>query len=183
MIASIGGRASGLWGNQTRRTRPSRPMTASAPSWRVSSVAAQQPGVHRNRAGGPHLADRAAARTEELVQDAVDVGEHREPDFHVVAEGGEPPSIVGERDDDGECVAHLSEVIAHGDHVFLAGQSSQVAVQDQHDRPTAMVLETPRVPFVIDEADRRNQIALADHVQGDHARLRSASSTPRWNVG
>ena len=37
-----------------------------------------------------------------------------------------------ERDDDDGGVTELGEVIAHGDHVFLAGQSSQVPVEYQH---------------------------------------------------
>jgi hypothetical protein len=43
----------------------------------------------------------------------------------------------------------------HGDHVLLAGQSSEVTVQDEHDLSTAMLLEVPPVPFVIDEGDGR----------------------------
>ncbi len=91
--------------------------------------------------------------------------------------------VVGERHDDEQCVTELVEVIAHGDHVFLAGQSSEVAVEHQHERSTSVVAEAPGVPFVIDEGDVGEQVALADHGEGAHARSRSASSMPRWKVG
>lgn len=74
-------------------------------------------------------------------------------------------------------------MIAHGDHVFLARQSSKVSVQDQHERPAAMLLEAPPTPFVIDEDDGRDHVALADHAVGGHERFRRASSTSRRNVG
>lgn len=60
----------------------------------------------------------------------------------MVAVGSQPRRIFGERDDDG---LHIrldpfgrdpfgwapGEVIAHGDHVFLARQSSEVSMEDE----------------------------------------------------
>ena len=57
------------------------------------------------------------------------------------AVGDEPRWVAGEGDDDRESVTELVEVVAHGDHVFLTRQSSQVAMQHEHQRPAPMVAE------------------------------------------
>ena len=54
--------------------------------------------------------------------------------------------------------AELVEVIAHGDHVFLAGQSSQVPVQYQHEWPAAHLGGAPRPTLVIDEFHVRERV-------------------------
>jgi hypothetical protein len=63
----------------------------------------------------------------------------------------------------------LVEVVAHGDHVLLARQSSEVAVQHEHERPAAVVAEPPGTAFVIDEGDVGEHITLADHATVVHA--------------
>ena len=78
------------------------------------------------------------------------------------AVGVEAARVVGERDHHREGVAESVEVVAHGDHVFLAGESSEVAVQDQHEWPAALVAEPPGSAFVIDEGDVGEELALAD---------------------
>ncbi|MBA3398675.1 MAG: hypothetical protein H0U01_01800 [Acidimicrobiia bacterium] len=62
-------------------------------------------------------------------------------------------------------------MIAHGDHVFLARQSSEVAVQEDQQRPSAVVAEAELNPFVIDESDVGEQVALADHELSGHVRF------------
>lgn len=74
-------------------------------------------------------------------------------------------------------------MVAHGDHMFLARHSSEVAVQHEHERPAAVAAEPPGTAFVIDEGDVGEHITLADHAIVGHARPRRASSMPRWNVG
>jgi hypothetical protein len=63
------------------------------------------------------------------------------------------PVGCGEGDDDDGGVTELGAVIAHGDHVFLARQSSKVAVQHQHERSPAMVGRAPPLAGVIDELE------------------------------
>jgi len=61
--------------------------------------------------------------------------------------------MAGERDHRDDRITELVEAIAHGDHVFLAGQSSQMAVEHQHDRPPPEVGGAPRLALVVDERD------------------------------
>jgi len=99
------------------------------------------------------------------------------------AVGRQLRGMVGERDDDRERIAELVGVIAHGDHVFLTRQSSQVSVQHEQHRRAAMIAEPPRRRLVIDERDVGDEIPLVDHGDGVHLRSRRASSMPRWKVG
>jgi hypothetical protein len=105
----------------------------------------------------------------------------------VIPVGGELLKVVGEGDHDHVvCLgggAEGSESVTHGDDMFPARQSSQVLVQDQHEHPAEMVGWSPWSSFVIDEGDIGEATALADHARRRHASARSASSTPRWNVG
>lgn len=55
-------------------------------------------------------------------------------------------SRVGERHDDDHGVTEPVEVLAHGEHVFLAGQSSEMAVQHQHHRTTVVGVSTDGRP-------------------------------------
>lgn len=91
------------------------------------------------------------AGTEEVVQLTADVGENRHVEVEVLAVGGETIRISGKCDDDGEDVGLAVEVGAHGAHVFLAGQSSKVAVQHHDEELIAMIAEPPRRSLVIDE--------------------------------
>ena len=97
----------------------------------------------------------------------------------MLAVRGETSRVVGEGHDDGKGVTQLIEVIAHGDHVFLTRQSSEVPVQGQYQRSTAMLLETALTPFVIDEDDSGNQVALADHALAVMGGSAGCRSTPR----
>ncbi len=72
-------------------------------------------------------------------------------------------------------------MVADGDHVLLARQSSKVPVQHKDQRAAPLGAEPPRAPLVIHEGDVGKEVALADHVIG-HARLRRGSSMPRWKV-
>ena len=85
-----------------------------------------------------------ASGTEQPIEDPVDVGDDREVDVEVGAVGGEPRRVVGEGDDDRERVTELVEVVAHGDHVLLARQSSEVAVQHEQERSATVVAEAER---------------------------------------
>ena len=68
----------------------------------------------------------------------------------------------GEGDDRDPGVTELVEVIAHGDHVFLAGQSSKVPVQDQHEWSAAHLGGAPRTNLVIDEFQVRERVTDVD---------------------
>ena len=65
----------------------------------------------------------------------------------------------GEGDDGNPGVTELVEVIAHGDHVFLAGQSSQVPVQDQHQWSSSQLGRAPRPTVVVDKLDVGERVA------------------------
>ena len=74
---------------------------------------------------------RPSFRTEETVEGTVGVGQQRELDLQSRPVGGQP--LRGcERDDDHRRITECLDVVAHGDHVLLARQSSEVAMQDQH---------------------------------------------------
>ena len=118
-----------------------------------------------------------------MVEAAIDVGEYRELELEMGAVRSKTLGVVGEGDDDREGVAELAELIAHGDHVLLAGKSSEVAVQYEHQRPAAMVAEPPRVPLMINEGDVGEEVTLSDHGVRSHAQIRSAPTAPPWNVG
>ena len=161
----IGGRASGVDGNDRYRSVPSRPTTASAPSWWMSSVGrrsrrpdADESCIHPDRADRPHLAVGASLGTQESVERPVGVGDDIEGEFKVRPVGGEPLR-GGEGDDRDVGVAELVEVIAHGDHVFLARQSSKVPVQHQHEWSPTHLAGAPRPTLVIDELDIRKRVA------------------------
>lgn len=144
---------------------------------------ADQSGVRREGAWRPDLPQCAATGAEQPVEDPVYVCDDGERDVEVVPVGAEPRRVVGEGDDDRLGVVELVEVIAHGDHMLLARQSSKVTVQHQQQRTTSMVTEPERDAVMVDEVDIGDQIAHADDVPGGHVRFRRASSMPRWKVG
>ncbi|MEO5723008.1 MAG: hypothetical protein ABIR12_01520 [Ilumatobacteraceae bacterium] len=77
------------------------------------------------------MTDGASFRAEQAVEDSVDVGNNVKGNFKVKPICGE--AFGGRECDHGyPCVTELVEVIAHGDHVFLARQSSEVTVEDEH---------------------------------------------------
>lgn len=96
----------------------------------------------------------------------------------MVSVGGEP-FWCGEGNHDDGGITKPVEVIAHGDHVFLARQSSEVSVQDQHKRMSALVESAPGLSSMVNKFNVGKLVADA---QG-HEMLRRASSIPRWNVG
>ena len=118
---------------------------------------AQEPGVHPDRARRPHLAGTASFGAEQSVERPVGVGDDVEAEMEVLSVRTEA-FRGGEGDDGDPGVTELVEVIAHGDHVFLAGQSSKVAVQDQHDGPAAHLGGAPRPTLVIDEFYVRKRV-------------------------
>lgn len=143
------------------------------------SAASHQAYVHGERAGRPHITNRATSGAEQVVQLSLTVGQQGKRQIEVFAVGRQLCRVVSERDHDRKRIAELIEVIAHDDHVFLAWQSSQVTMQDQQQRSAAMILEPPWRTFMIDEGDFGEEFALVDHVRGGHARARRASSMPR----
>jgi len=115
-----------------------------------SATGADKSHVHPDRSRRPHLTERSSSYSQQFVQDPISVSDdvEREPKARPV--GGQ--TLGGrERDDRDPGVTELVEVIAHGDHVFLTGQSSEVPVQDQDEwsathrggapRPTRMIGE------------------------------------------
>jgi hypothetical protein len=126
---------------------------------------AQEPCVHPQRARRPHLSVAASLGTKQVVERAVGVGDDIEGESEVLAVRG-GAFRGGEGDDGDPGVTELVEVIAHGDHMFLAGQSSKVPVQDQHEWPAAQVGAAPRLTFVIDKFDVWERVA---HVEGHDA--------------
>jgi hypothetical protein len=143
-----------------------------------TSSAAEQTRIHAQRAEGPDLAVAAAFGAEQAVQAAVDIGDDRERNREVVTVGSESFGC-GEGDNSDGGVTELVEVIAHGDHVFLAWQSSKVSVQYQHEGVSTLFGGVPGPASVIDEFEVWESVADAV----GHVRVLSASSTSRWTVG
>ncbi len=57
-------------------------------------------------------------------------------------------------------MASLSfEFVAHGDDMLLAGQSHQMAVEDQHDIATAVIREKPLATILVGKDDVGCEIA------------------------
>ncbi len=144
---------------------------------------AQEPCIHHECAWRPDPPKGTATGAEPAVEHPVDIGDDGEVDAEVGAVGGEARRVIGEGDDDREDITELVEVVAHGEHVFLAGQSSEVAVQNEHERSSAVIAEPEQCAFVIDEGDVGEQVTLADHAIVRHASEPRASSMPRWKVG
>ena len=90
--------------------------------------------------------------------------------------------IGRERDHDRKRVTETAEVIAHGEHVFLAGQSSEVAMQDQQQGPTAMFAESPEVAVRIAEVDVGERVAQL-HVVQRRETVRRVATPLREDVG
>jgi hypothetical protein len=102
--------------------------------------------------------------TEQFIEDSVGVSDDIEREPKVRPVGGEAFG-GGEGDDGDPGVTELVEVIAHGDHVFLAGQSSEVPVQDEHEWPATHLGGAPRPTLVIDELDIGERVTdVEDHV-------------------
>jgi phosphatidylglycerophosphate synthase len=59
-------------------------------------------------------------------------------------------------------IAELSDLIAHGEHMFLARQSSEVAMQNQHHRSPAMVLDSPLLAVVVNQGNVWKQVTYTD---------------------
>lgn len=103
-----------------------------------SPARSHEPRVH---AEGPDAVDappRTAPEIECSIEDPIRVGQDGERKREAIV-------ILTEAFASGEGDHHhvggpeLVEVIAHGDHVFLAGQSGEMAVEDHDTRPTAML--------------------------------------------
>lgn len=116
------------------------------------SPSAHEFGVHPDGARRPHLPAGASHSAEQPVQDSVNVGHDVEGESKVLSVCSETFGS-GEGDDRDPGVTELFEVIAHGDHVFLAGQSSEVPVQDQYQWPPSHLGRAPRLTLVVDELE------------------------------
>ena len=114
-----------------------------------------------------------------MVQVAFRIGQYRERNIEVGSVGVELGGVVGERHHDREGVTESVDVIAHGDHVLLARQSSEVTMQYQQQWPTAMIAEPPRAAVVVDEGEVGEQLPLVDDGKRAHARPRIVASMPR----
>jgi hypothetical protein len=156
---------------------------------RVLGGAAQSPStanqlrVHRERPRRPHPPERPSPCSEHPVDHPVDIGQHRKVEPEMGSIRRETRRGVGKGDHNRKSMSEFAAVITHGDHVLLAGQSSEMAVQDEHQRTAAMITQAERQAVVIDEDDLWEHIALTDRLVFGHVRSRSASSIPRWNVG
>lgn len=129
--------------------------------------APHQSDVHPQRAERPDLTAAAALGAEQSVHLAVDVGDDGERNVEMLAVGRESPRR-GEGDDDDVGVTEMADVFAHGEHVFLARQSSQVAVQHQYQWTLTLFGGAPRLPGVVDEFHVGQSVADAKGHGGDH---------------
>ena len=79
---------------------------------------------------------------------------------------------VGEGDDDDLGATESFEVLAHGKHVLLAGQSSEMSVENEYDHPTPVLAEAPGLAAVVDEVDIGHVVAHPQrHPSGPPSRL------------
>ncbi len=85
----------------------------------------------------------------------------------MVTVGAEPIGGRERHDRDG-CVTELCEVVAHGEHVFLARQSSEVSVKDQHHRPAELINRAPRSAVLVDEFDGGELVTDVECFPGGH---------------
>jgi hypothetical protein len=67
---------------------------------------------------------------------------------------------------------------AHGEHVLLARQSSEVAVQDEQEDATTVIGRAPRSAVVIDEGDVGDRVAEPDGGRRRHRREARSVSGP-----
>ena len=130
--------------------------------------------MHADGARGPHLAVAAPFGAEQSVERPVGVGNDVEGQMKVLPVRGETLRDC-EGDDRDPGVTELIKVIAHGDHVLLAGQSSQMSVQDQHEGPAAHLRGTPRPTLVIDEFHFREWVTDVE------SQALSPACAPRWS--
>ena len=113
---------------------------------------ANESSVHPQGAERPYLTVRSLLGAEQVVQHPVAVGDHVEGHLEVASVAGQ--SFGRSEGDHGDLrVIELVEVIAHGNHVFLAGQSSQVSVQDQYEWAPSKFGGVPGLTVVVDELD------------------------------
>lgn len=93
---------------------------------------------------------RAVSRTDKAVERPRPVRQDGKGDCEVGAVCGEPVGF-GEGHHSDSCITEMGEMVAHGDHMFLAGQSSEVAVEDQDDRSASVLGQRPGAAVLIDE--------------------------------
>lgn len=133
----------------------------------------EQPRIHRECARRPDPTERTTRCAERSVHRPIGVDEHRhidlvEAEMAAVRSGGH--DTAGERDDRDVGVGEPVVVVAHGGHVFLTGQSSEMAVQHEHHGATAVLRHMPGCSVVIDEHEIGDGITHTDHVRPARAR-------------
>lgn len=118
----------------------------------------EQSGVGPDGAERPHLTVRPPCGPEHAVQDPIHVSDDVELEVQMVAVCRQTLRC-GEGDDGDSGVTEQVEVVAHGDHMLLARQSSEVSMKDQHEGPAAHRTRAPRPVVVIDKFDVRQSVA------------------------
>jgi hypothetical protein len=115
---------------------------------------AEEAGVHAQRSDRPDVVPLATCCAEEVVQLTLRIGDQGDScrrELQMVGGGTDALRVVCEADDDRLCLAEPVEVVAHGDHVFLAGQSSEMAVEDQDDGSAEQGVEMPGRSMAVDQ--------------------------------
>jgi hypothetical protein len=59
-------------------------------------------------------------------------------------------------------ITKLTDPIAHGDRVLMARESSEMAVEDQQNRPAPVVRQSPLLVLLVDQVDIRGAIPRLD---------------------
>lgn len=112
-----------------------------------------------------HVAERGSTQLELAVDGSIGVGEQGKWQVEVVAVVRQALRACEGHGGD-VSVAEAVDLIAHGDQVFLAGQSHQVAMEDQHHGLTAMIGQRPGASFVV---ERREVVDWLARVHGPEA--------------
>ena len=102
---------------------------------------------------GETSSHRYESAAEQPVQRALRIADEGERRGEMAAMGGQPLG-GGKRDHGDRGVTEVVDAIAHGDHVLLARQSSEVTVQHQHERAAHVIAGAPQPTVVVDQVDR-----------------------------
>lgn len=112
-----------------------------------------------------HMAERGSTQLELAVDGSIGVGEQRKRQAKVLTMRGQA-FLVCEGHGGDVSVAEAVELIAHGEQVLLAGQSHQMAMEDEHHGVSAMIRQRPGAAMVV---ERREILDWLAQVHGTEA--------------
>ena len=100
----------------------------------------------------PNLSNRTSAEVETAIEDPLGVAEQRERNVEPGVVGG-GFLLLDKGDYRYLASPEFVYTIAHGDQVFLARQSHEVAVKNQQDLPAAVIGQAPRPTLMVRQGE------------------------------